>query len=121
MCLYYYTSVCTYKGSGLNSLSAWLIEGDSAVPLLNVEVLDVVFARIVPLVLEVLRYRLLNFILQHSLGIVTLLIIGLAVIVDLTTDDVVSNQMGLMVVWVKEGQVRLVVDLEVMDHTGQLV
>lgn len=87
----------------VNSLSARLIEWDPAVPLLDVEVLDVIFACVVPLVLEVLRYRLLNFTLQHSLGIVTLLIIGLAVIVDLATDDVVSDQIRLMVAWVKEG------------------
>lgn len=87
----------------VNSLSARLIEWDPAVPLLDVEVFDVVFACVVPLVLEVLRYRLLNFTLQHSLGIVALLIIGLAVIVDLATDDVVSDQIRLMVAWVKEG------------------
>ncbi len=106
MCLYYYTSFCTYNCPVvLVSLGARLIEWDTAVPLLDVEVLDVVFARVVPLVLEILRYRLLNLALEHSLRIVSLLIIRLAVIVHLATDDVVSDQVGLVFAWVQERQV----------------
>lgn len=106
MCLYYYTSFCTYNCPAvLVSLSARLIEWDTAVPLLDVEVLDVVFARVIPLVLEILRYRLLNLALEHSLSIVSLLIIRLAVIVHLATNDIVSDQVGLVVAWVQERQV----------------
>jgi hypothetical protein len=82
-----------------------LIKGDPAEPLLEVEVLDVHFTYIVPLVLEILIDRFFHLVFQHLFGIVALLIICLAVIIYLSSDYVVSDQIRLVFARVKEWQV----------------
>jgi hypothetical protein len=82
-----------------------LIKGDPAEPLLEVEVLDVHLTYVVPLVLEILIDRFFHLVLQHLFGIVALLIICLAVIIYLSSDYVVSDQIRLVFARVKERQV----------------
>ena len=82
-----------------------MIKGDPAEPLLEVEVLDVHLTYVVPLVLEILIDRFFHLVFQHLFGIVALLIICLAVIIYLSSDYVVSDQIRLVFARVKERQV----------------
>jgi hypothetical protein len=82
-----------------------LIKGDPAEPLLKVEVLNVHFTCIVPLVLEILIDRFFHLVFQHLFGIVALFIICLAVIIYLSSDYVVPDQIRLVFARVKERQV----------------
>ncbi len=116
----YYTSNGTSYPSSA-SFSAWLIEWDPAVPLLDVQVFDVDLTHVVLLVLEVLVDGLFDLIFQHLLGINALLIIRLAVVVNVSPDYVVTNEAALKVTRVQEGQIRLIIHLEVVNGPSQLI
>ena len=89
----------------LCSLSAWLVKRDTAVPLLNVEILDVDLAHVVLLVLEVLVNSLLYLIFEHPLGIYALFIVRLTVIIHVSPNNVIANQPALFFARVKEWQI----------------
>jgi hypothetical protein len=69
-----------------------LIKGDTREPFLKVEILDVAFYCAIALVLQELCNGFVDFGPQHFLGITALFIVSLAVIVHITSDNIVSNQ-----------------------------
>ncbi len=99
------------------SLCAREIEGHSAKSLLEVQVLDVDFSRAVPLVLEELIDGFLDLVSEHAFGIIALLIICLAIVVNFGPHDVIPYEATLLVAGVQEGQIALIVEFEVVNHT----
>ena len=76
----------------MSSLGAWLVKGYAREPLLQVKVLDVDLNGAVPFVLHELCDGLVDLASEHSLCVGALLVICLAVVVHIPTDNVVSDQ-----------------------------
>ena len=105
----------------MSSLGAWLVKGNARKALLQIKVLDVDLNCAVSFVLHELCDGLVNLTSEHSLGVGALLVICLAVIVHIPTNNVVSDQSRLLVLRVQEGQVCLIVHGEIMWLPCQLI
>jgi hypothetical protein len=104
-----------------SSLGARQMEGHARESFLKIDIFYVYFDCSISLVLKELRYGFINFVAKHSLCVNSLLIICLAIVIDISSDDVVSDEGTLSVFRVQERKISFTIESKVMGHSSKFV
>jgi hypothetical protein len=104
-----------------SSLGAREMEGHTRESFLKIDIFYVYFDCSISLVLKELSDGLVNFIAKHFLSINSLLIVCLAIVIHISSDNVVSDEGTLSVFRVQERKISFTIKSKVMDHSCKLV